>query len=271
MSGDGMDHRQVARYWNENADAWTELARAGYDIYRDYLNTPAFLDMLPDVEGLLGLDIGCGEGHNTRLLSGLGADLVAFDVSEKFIHYATRPDDEEPSKGIEYLIASAVEMPFADASFDFATAFMSFMDIPETERVLAETYRVLKPGGFLQFSITHPCFDTSHRRELRDESGRAYAVEVGDYFRNLRGEIDEWLFSAAPPEVRGRLPKFKIPRFTRTFGQWLNLLADTGFILERVGEPRPDDEVVREHPNLQDAQVVAYFLHVRVRKPDLGG
>ncbi|MBV6438938.1 MAG: hypothetical protein EPGJADBJ_00566 [Saprospiraceae bacterium] len=57
-----MTHRQAAQFWNENAEAWTILARAGYDIYRDHLNTPAFFDILPDVEGLSGLDIGCGEG-----------------------------------------------------------------------------------------------------------------------------------------------------------------------------------------------------------------
>jgi hypothetical protein len=28
----------------------------------------------------------------------------------------------------------------------------------------------------------------------------------------------------------------------------------------------PGDDVLRRHPNLQDAQVVAYFLHVRARK-----
>ena len=65
-----MDHQEVGRYWNGNADAWTRLARAGYDTYRDHFNTPAFLDLLPDVAGREGLDIGCGEGHNTRLLAG---------------------------------------------------------------------------------------------------------------------------------------------------------------------------------------------------------
>ena len=38
--------------------------------------------MLPDVRGLAGLDIGCGEGHNTRLLAGRGARLTAIDISE---------------------------------------------------------------------------------------------------------------------------------------------------------------------------------------------
>jgi trans-aconitate methyltransferase len=68
-----MDHEEVGRYWDANAEAWTELVRAGYDHYRDGLNTPAFLEMLPDVEGLAGLDVGCGEGHNTRLVAERGA------------------------------------------------------------------------------------------------------------------------------------------------------------------------------------------------------
>jgi hypothetical protein len=134
----------------------------------------------------------------------------------------------------------------------------------------AEAYRVLKPGGFLQFSITHPCFDTPHRRNLRDEQGITYAIEVGDYFRNLQGEVMEWLCGAAPPEVTEGLSPFRVPRFTRTLSQWLNLVVEAGFVLEHVKEPQPSDEVVRQCPDLQDAQVVAYFLHVRARKPGGG-
>src|SRR5215813_9434587 len=149
--GDVMDHEEVGRYWNANADAWTTLSRAGYDVYRDHLNTPAFLAMLPDVRGLAGLDIGCGEGHNTRLLAARGAHLTAIDISQVFIQYAKQEEARAPQH-IDYQVASAVAVPFTDTSFDFAVAFMSLMDIPETERVLAEAYRVLRPGGFLQFS-----------------------------------------------------------------------------------------------------------------------
>jgi ubiquinone/menaquinone biosynthesis C-methylase UbiE len=264
-----MKHTDVKRYWEGNADAWTRLSRRGYDVYRDHLNTPAFFTMLPDVKGLSGLDIGCGEGNNTRLLSGLGARVAAFDVSEIFIRYAKSPPAPEKSK-TDYLVASAVEIPFADSVFDFATGFMSFMDIPETDRVLSEAYRVLKPGAFMQFSITHPCFDMKHHRNLRDEKGVAYAVELGGYFENLQGDVSEWLFSAAPQEAKEGLPDFKIPRFTRTISQWLNLLTGTGFILEHMEEPRPSDQTVREHPVLQDAQVVAFFLILRARKPKTG-
>jgi ubiquinone/menaquinone biosynthesis C-methylase UbiE len=172
-----MDHERVGRYWDANAEAWTRLVRAGYDHYRDGLNTPAFMEMLPDVEGLSGLDIGCGEGHNTRLVARRGAKVTGTDISETFIRHAREEEGREPL-GIRYERASAVDLPFGDGGFDFAVAFMSLMDIPETDRALAEAFRVVKPGGFLQFSILHPCFDTPHRRNLRGEDGLTYAVEV---------------------------------------------------------------------------------------------
>jgi ubiquinone/menaquinone biosynthesis C-methylase UbiE len=256
----------VGRYWNANAETWTKLARAGYDVYRDYFNTPAFFALLPDVKDLVGLDIGCGEGHNTRLLAQQGARVTAIDIARDFIAYAQQAEADEPL-GIAYRVASAVELPFPDTTFDFTTGFMSFMDIPEIDRVIAEAYRVLKPSGFLQFSILHPCFNTPHRRNLRNEQGLTYAIEVGDYFRNLDGKIDQWLFQAAPASAKVGLLPFKVPLFTRTVSQWLNLLIDTGFVLERVEEPRPSDAAVRACPDVQDAQVVAYFLHIRVRKP----
>jgi ubiquinone/menaquinone biosynthesis C-methylase UbiE len=165
-----MDHREVGRLWNENAEAWTKLTRMGYDVYRDYINTPAFLKMLPVVTGLNGLDIGCGEGHNTRMVARRGATMTAIDISDTFIAHARAKEADEPL-GIDYLQASAAELPFPDASFDFAMATMSFMDVPEHEKVVAEAFRILKPGGFLQFSISHPCFMTPRWKWVIDESG----------------------------------------------------------------------------------------------------
>src|SRR5260370_21757143 len=141
------------------------------------------------------------------------------------------------------------------------------MVAPKPVRVLAEAYRVVTPRGFLQFSIAHPCFDTPHRRNLRDADHRTYAIEVGKYFQGSEGKVDEWLFKAAPWQAKQGLRKFKIPRFRRTLSYWLNLLLETGFQLERIEEPRPSDETVAACPDLQDAQVVSYFLHMRARKP----
>jgi SAM-dependent methyltransferase len=261
-----MNHLEVGVCWEGNAEAWTELSRGGYDLYRDHLNTPGFLAMLPAVDGLQGLDLGCGEGHNTREVARRGARMSAIDISEAFIRHARKEEERDPL-GIAYQQASALELPFENASFDFATGFMSLMDIPELNRVLAEAHRVLKPGGFLQFSILHPCFMPPHRRNLRDAVGVTYGIEVGRYFDRPHGEIEEWLFLTAPAEARARFPKFRIPRFHRTVSEWINLVIAAGFQIEQLGEPFPGDETVRAQPGLQDAQVVAYFLHVRARKP----
>jgi len=265
-----MTHEEVGKYWNANAEAWTRLARAGYDVYRDYLNTPAFFEMLPPVNGLCGLDIGCGEGHNTRMLAKQGARMAAVDISEAFISYAKETEEKEKS-GIDYHVASAVDLPFPDSSFDFATGFMSFMDIPETGQVLAEVFRVIRPGGFLQFSIEHPCFATTHRKNLRDKTGKTYAIEVGGYFDRSNGAVAEWIFGSAPAEVKKQYQKFRTPRFTRTTSEWLNMAMKAGFVLEEIREPRPSDETVRQCADMQDAQVVAYFLHIRARKSEQQG
>jgi len=261
-----MDHRDVGRMWNENAEVWTRLARKGYDVYRDYLNTPAFLEMLGEVKGLSGLDIGCGEGNNTRLLARAGARMTGIDIAEVFIRHARESETSEPL-GIVYQEASAVELPFEAETFDFATAFMSLMDIPENEQAIAEAFRVLKGGGFLQFSVAHPCTNTIHRRHLRNEDHKTYALELGGYYELPDGNVEEWIFGATPEEEKKGLKRFRVPRFGRTLSGWLNAVIDAGFAIERVNEPRADDETVARCPDVQDTQVMPYFLHVRCRKP----
>lgn len=106
-----MDHRQPGRSWEGNAKAWTLLSRQGWDVYRDFINTPAFLELLPDVRGKTGLDVGCGEGHNTRLLAQRGAHIFGVDIAPSFLAFA-----EEAKDGIGYVAASALELPFAPAN-----------------------------------------------------------------------------------------------------------------------------------------------------------
>ena len=139
-----MDHKTAGRYWDNNAVAWIELSRLGYDIYRDYVNTPAFLRLLPDIRGLHGLDVGCGEGYNTRLVAEQGARITAFDISPRFVR-AAQEMSVAKNYSIEYCLASAIQIPFHNSVFDFVMATMSLMDIPEQDRVLAEVYRVLRP------------------------------------------------------------------------------------------------------------------------------
>lgn len=128
-----MDSSEVGHYWEQNAETWTRLSRMGCDVYRDHLNTPAFLEMLPEVDGRTGLDIGCGEGYNTRKVTVLRARMIGIDIAPTFIKHAREVDTPEPL-GIDYQVADGCSLPFALEAFDFVVAFMSLMDMPEHER-----------------------------------------------------------------------------------------------------------------------------------------
>jgi SAM-dependent methyltransferase len=250
------------KQWNANAPAWTELSRAGFDVYRDLINTPAFFALLPDVDGLLGLDLGCGEGHNTRLLAKRGAEMVAIDVSEVFIEAAAA----EGRARIRYLLGDGAVLPFAGETLDFVAALMSLMDVGDPEACLRETTRVLKPGGFVQFSVTHPVSGTRVRRWVNNEAGEREALAVGDYF--YEGPLTEtWIFGAAPAQIRERHAPFTITYARRTVTGWLNAVLHAGLTIEAIDEPQADEAMARSHPEVADTRIVPYFLLIRARKP----
>ena len=248
--------------WNANAPSWTELSRAGFDVHRDLVNTPAFFAMLPSVAGHLGLDLGCGEGHNTRLLARLGARVVALDIAEVFVLAAAAAD----SGNLTFVVGDGATLPFADQSFDFVTAFMSLMDMRDPESTLHEVQRVLKPDGFVQFSVAHPATSTPLRRWIADASGRREALAIGDYF--VEGPTTErWLFSAAPEEVRHRHEPFTITYTHRTLTGWFDAVLAAGLSIEAIAEPHADEDTARDHPEVADSRVAPYFLIIRGRKP----
>lgn len=260
-----MDDEQVRHYWEENARTWTLLARMGCDVTRDNVNTPAFLSILPDVKGLCGLDIGCGEGHNTRQVVKLGARMSGIDISETFIRHAIEEEASVPL-GINYIVSSALKLPFPDSSFDFATAFMSLMDMPQPGAVLKEAFRVIKKVGFLQFSILHPCFASPPSLWVRDEQGKKVGRMCSDYFKEGYLEIEEWIFHKTPAELKAKLPRFRVPRFHFTISSWMNMISGAGFFIEEVHEPYASDEVLERIPGFADTRITPENVIIRCRK-----
>jgi len=268
-----LDAIEVSRHWEDNAEAWARQARSGLDVFRDALNTPAFLALLPPIAGLRGLDVGCGEGSNTRQLARLGARMSAVDIAPTFVRYAQSTETADPL-GIDYAVGDGMQLPFADGAFDFATAFMSLMDMPDPARALQQMYRVLRPGGFVQFSILHPCFVAPHRKVLRDRKGKARAIEVGDYFESTDGRVDCWWFSTLPTRERSKVAPFRTPIFHRTLSQWFDILTSAGLVVEKLGEPTANAQTRGSHatqPVIEDTRIAPMSLHVRARKPCNGG
>jgi ubiquinone/menaquinone biosynthesis C-methylase UbiE len=260
-----MQSWEVGEYWEANAATWTEQVRSGFDIYRDLVNTPAFLSMLPDINGQHGLDIGCGEGANTRQLAKLGASMTGVDISRTFIRHASEFPDGPP---IDYRLGDGTHLEFSDAFFDFTTAFMSLMDMPDQQQALAEAFRVTKPVGFLQFSILHPCFVPSRRRTIRDEKGVVTGVLISDYFTETNGDVERWHFSILNEEQRNTLAPFAVPRFHRTLATWIAYLCKAGWVIEEFCEPRATPEVAETNAIVADTLITPIFLIVRARKPN---
>lgn len=261
-----MNAVEAAACWEGNADTWTRLVRAGYDVYRDKLNTPAFLAMLPDVKGLDGLDVACGEGANTRRLAQMGAQMQGIDIAPTFVRYAREAEEADPL-GITFKEGDGMALPFAGSSFDFVTAFMSLMDMPDQAQALREAFRVLRPGGFLQFSILHPCFAPPYRQVLRDEVGNVRAIEIADYFTDSEGKIETWWFSTLPPDQRESVAPFRVPRFHRTLSAWVEMICAAGFVIQQFGEPCASKELAQDVPTVADTRVAGIFLHIRAVRP----
>jgi hypothetical protein len=144
---------------------------------------------------------------------------------------------------------------------------MSLMDMPDPGLAVQEAARVTRPGGFLQFSILHPCFAPPRRRTLRDAEGRTTGVELGRYFDGIDGELDIWHFGTAPADERARVAPFRTPRFHRTLSQWVEFLVAAGLVIEKFEEPSASEEVAAQWPIVEDTRAVPLFLHVRARKP----
>jgi ubiquinone/menaquinone biosynthesis C-methylase UbiE len=272
MNHSQFPEREVARYWDENANVWADHVRKGWDAYREHFNNPAFFAFIGDLSGKTVLDAGCGEGYNTRLLARSGALVTGVDISERMIELARQEEQREPL-GIRYEVASFSDLGiFNDASFDVVVSSMALMDGPDFEGAVKEIYRVLRPGGELMFSILHPCFVTKGYGWICDDDENPAVITVSDYFAR-EPWVERWKFSKAPGSENAafasEVEPFAVPRFPMTLSDYLNALIEAGFVLKRTQEPRPSQETCEKHPRLQRwRDHAAIFLYVRAVKGD---
>ena len=270
MKHSEIPEEEVAGYWDENANLWANHVRKGWDAYREYFNNPAFFAFMGDLSGKTVLDVGCGEGYNTRLLAKSGARMTGVDISERMIELARQEEQREPL-GIRYEVASFSDLSlFDDVSFDAVVSSMALMDGPDFEVAAKEIFRVLRPGGELVFSIIHPCFMTKGYGWIPDEHGNDVVITVSDYFAR-EPWVERWRFSKAPGSENAafasEVEPFAVPRFPRTLSDYLNALIEAGFTLKRIQEPRPSQEMCEEHPWLQKwRDHAAIFLYVHAVK-----
>lgn len=260
-----ISESDVKALWEENAENWIKLNEHGFNVFRDKLSDPGFFSMLPPVAGLTCLDIGCGEGAGARQLADRGAAVTGVDISAKMIRQAKKIEADK-QQNIAYLECSATSLPFSDGSFDCIASFCALMDVGDLDKVLSECYRTLKYNGFIQFSITHPCFWDHKCYWVQDENKNPVAIEIRNYFDSHQGKINEWTFDGVKEGASGKLPNFRTPIFKRTLSHWITAINSAGFYVEAIAEPRPSEETVLKYPEMNKSRIVPFFLILRCRK-----
>ena len=112
------------------------------------------------------LDLAAGTGDITLRLAkrmrgkGAGADiegrLVSSDINAAMLKIGEeRLTNKGWLKNLEFVLANAEALPFADNSFDLITMAFGLRNVTHQDKALAEMARVLKPGGrvlVLEFS-----------------------------------------------------------------------------------------------------------------------
>ncbi len=141
--------------------------------------------------GARWLDLGCAYGYLVAEACAGGFAAVGVDVSA---YALARSRDEAPASSGRVLRGLADRLPFADATFDVVSAFDVLEHVPEPEPVLAETARVLRPGGVLIGATPDPLHFPGHEETHFSERPPSYWI---DRLAALGFAVDFRFFQAA--------------------------------------------------------------------------
>lgn len=207
--------------------AYERLA-AGYDRKGDtqpanaYLERPATLSLLPDVTEARILDAGCGAGHLARELADRDAGVVGLDASREMLTYAR---DRAPDA--DFLQADlGSDLPFDADVFDGVASSLAFHYVREWERLFRNLRRVLRPGGWMVFSVQHPHADFEEYGGAQNYHERERVSAIWDSFED----------------------EVEVPAYRRPLSAMVTQALNAGFRLDQLVEPTPTEEYRRADP-----------------------
>jgi SAM-dependent methyltransferase len=210
---------------------------------------PTLRAMLPKLDGLRAVDLGCGFGWFCRFAHEAGAGQVTgFDVSEKMLARARETSDG----AIAYRQADLESLTLPMGSVDLVYSSLALHYLANLEHLMTEVHRALVPGGSLVFSVEHPMYTApGHPGWSRDADGR-FAWPVNRYFEQGERSTD-WL-------AKGVIKQH------RTVATYLNLLLRLGFTLDKIEEWGATAADVAAHPDWAGADERPSFLLVSARR-----
>jgi SAM-dependent methyltransferase len=210
------------QHWESQADNWIEWARKpGFDAYWFY--RARFFEILPPPEGLT-VDVGCGEGRLSRDLAERGYAVTGVEPTPTLLKAA-----REAHPAGTYVQAEAAHLPFEADSVQLLVSYNTLMDFDDLDAALTEFARVIKPGGRVCLTITHPVADSAGFDS--DDPAAPYVIE-GSYLASQR-------FSAVA-ERHGI--KMHFSGWHRSITTYSKAIQDAGLVIEAIHEPVPADD-----------------------------
>lgn len=105
------------------------------------------------------LDVGCGGGHLAEEFARMGYAVTGIDPSKGSIE-AAREHARKAGLKIDYKVGPGEELPCRDSTFDLVYCCDVLEHVKDPDRVIAETARVLKPGGVYVFDTINRTFSS---------------------------------------------------------------------------------------------------------------
>lgn len=130
-----------------------------YDVMNDVMSVgihriwkDAMMDWLAPRPGQQLLDVAGGTGDiSFRFLKRAGAGhATVLDLTESMlVEGRKRAEAEQMGASLDWVVGDAMNLPFADNSFDVYTISFGIRNVTRPQEALNEAYRVLRPGGRL--------------------------------------------------------------------------------------------------------------------------
>lgn len=98
------------------------------------------------------LEVACGAGSGLGVIQQQARSLVGCDYTEPVLRIA----QAHYGKRVPLVSADAQQLPFAAANFDLLISFEAIYYLPRIELFLAESHRLLRPGGVLLLCTSNP-------------------------------------------------------------------------------------------------------------------
>ena len=157
------------------------------------------------------LDVGCGIGGASRRLAskciGNEAQVTGITLSREQAKRANELAKSQNIPNAKFEVMDALNMSFADNSFDLVWACESGEHMPDKKKYVEEMIRVLKPGGTLVLATwcqreTPPALTKVEKSQLQflyDEWAHPYFISIQEYGRLVEAcnpgatvTLDDW-------------------------------------------------------------------------------